>query len=58
MVYFEADRDYVILWPTIAISLTGEFWIELDWLNFVLGWRTGDDGGHGSHDRVEKILNY
>lgn len=53
MFYFEADREYVLLWPVIAVSLTSEFWIEVDWLNFVFGWRSGDDSGHGHHNKVE-----
>jgi len=50
MLYFECDREYIVLWPTVAVSLAGEFWIELDWLNFVFGWRSGDDGeGTATH---------
>lgn len=55
MFYFIADRDYVIIIPTIAVSLDAEFWIEIDWLNFSAGWRTGD-GGHGEDEQVEGKL--
>ncbi len=44
MIYFEHDKEYVFLWPSIAISTVGEFWIGLAWLCFEIGWRSGDDG--------------
>lgn len=44
MMYFEHDKEYVIIWPAVAVSLANEFWIGLAWLNFEVGWRSGDDG--------------
>ena len=41
MIYFHKDREYLILIPTIAVSLEDEFWIEIDWLNIIIGWRSG-----------------
>jgi len=41
MFYFHADKDYIIILPTIAFSFRGEFWIEIDWLNMIIGWRSG-----------------
>lgn len=43
MIYFHKDREYLILIPTIAISLEDEFWIEIDWLNMIIGWRTSKE---------------
>jgi hypothetical protein len=44
MMYFECDKDYYLVWPVLALSIRGEFWIEIGWLNCVCGWRAGDDG--------------
>ena len=44
MIYFESDKDYYLVWPVIALSIRGEFWIEIGWLNCIFGWRAGDDG--------------
>jgi len=44
MIYLERDKPYVMLWPAIAVSLADEFWVGLTWLNFEIGWRSGDDG--------------
>ena len=41
MIYFHKDREYLVLIPTIAVSLEDEFWIEIDWLNMIIGWRSG-----------------
>jgi hypothetical protein len=44
MIYFETDKEHCFLWPVVAVSLGDEFWLGLGWLNFELGWRSGDDG--------------
>lgn len=44
MFYFERDQGHCIFWPVLAISLRGEFWLGLAWLNMELGWRSGDHG--------------
>lgn len=44
MIYFECDQDHCLVWPVLAVSVRGEFWIGLGWLNFEIGWRSGDDG--------------
>ena len=44
MFYFEKDKEYLIIIPTVAFSTKGEFWIEVDWLNFIFGWRSGNNG--------------
>lgn len=50
MAYFEQGKDYYAVWPYLAISIHGEFWIEIGWLDFAVGWRNADDGGHGNKD--------
>jgi len=49
MIYFENDQPHFAVWPYLALGLEGEFWIGLGWLNFELGWRSGD-GGDGERD--------
>ena len=44
MMYFENDKEHYFVWPALALSLSGEFWIGIGWLNFEFGWRSGDDG--------------
>lgn len=56
MMYFEHDKEYIMLWPAIAISLADEFWIGLAWLNFELGWRNGDDGDGEKEPKLEGKL--
>ena len=41
MFYCYRDRPYLILIPTVAVSIKGEFWIEVDWLHLIFGWRSG-----------------
>lgn len=40
--YFHSDRPYLILIPTIALSIRDSFWIEIDWLHMVAGWGCDD----------------
>lgn len=40
--YFHSDRPYIILIPTIAFSIKGSFWIEVDWLHMIVGWGRDD----------------
>ena len=44
MMYFETDKPHYFVWPSLALSLSNEFWIGIGWLNFEFGWRNGDDG--------------
>ena len=44
MIYFETDKEYFMVWPALAVSVSDEFWIGVSWLNFELGWRNGDSG--------------
>ncbi len=39
MIYTRASGDIVFLWPTVAISVTNDWWIELAWLSFAIGVR-------------------
>jgi hypothetical protein len=31
-----------LVWPVIACSNGGEFWVGVGWLNFEFGWRKGE----------------
>jgi len=37
----------------IAISLQEEFWIGINWLQYEMGWRSGD-GGDGEHNDLQE----
>ncbi len=39
MFYFNKDRDYLALIPTIVIS---KYWAEIDWLNMNIGIKWGE----------------
>lgn len=49
MFYFEAYKEHVFVWPALAVSLSDEFWIGIGWLNFEIGWRSGDGGSEDGH---------
>jgi hypothetical protein len=51
--YFIDDHDYLSLWPVIAVSLQEEFWIGVNWLQYEMGWRSGD-GGDGEHNDLQE----
>lgn len=55
MLYFEADKEHVFVWPALAVSLSDEFWIGIGWLNFEFGWRSGDGGS--SDEDVSGVEN-
>lgn len=38
MIYTRLSMTTVFLWPTVAIGITGEFWVELAWLGFAVGY--------------------
>ena len=53
MIYFEHDQDHWLVWPVLAIGLKDEFWIGIGWLNFEIGWRSGD-GGWGDEAKLRE----
>jgi hypothetical protein len=55
MMYFNVYEEFATLLPTISVSLESEFWVEIDWLNFGVGWRSGD-GGEGDYDSIERKI--
>ena len=37
MIYTRVSGDVIFLWPTVAINVSEDWWIELAWLNFAIG---------------------
>ena len=44
MIYFVHDQQHCLLWPVLAVGWADDFWIGLGWLDFEIGWRTGEGG--------------
>ena len=38
MIYTRLNTSTVFVWPSLAFSIDGEFWIEFAWLGFAIGW--------------------
>jgi hypothetical protein len=39
MIYTRTSGDVVFILPTVAVSVTDEWWIEFAWLSFAVGVR-------------------
>lgn len=38
MIYTRFNHSTVFVWPSLAIGIANEFWIELAWLGLAVGY--------------------
>lgn len=56
MIYFETNQPHCLIWPVIAVGMGPEFWIGIGWLNFEIGYRSGDGGEGDETSNTPKVM--